>query len=192
MRIEGISAEINIIRSSRKTLSAQIRSDGTVTVRSPLRLPEREIIRFLLEKRPFIEKSIREAKEQKAKTAALPPLTDADIRALAEKALQVIPPRVAYFAQRIGVKYGRITVRNQKTRWGSCSGKGNLNFNCLLMLAPPDVLDSVIVHELCHLIHPNHSKAFYDEVHRAFPDYDRCDQWLKENGGILIARMTNA
>ena len=57
------------------------------------------------------------------------------------------------------------------------------------MAAPPEVLDSVVVHELCHRLHPNHSKAFYAEVYRVFPDYDRCNKWLKENGGMLIRRM---
>ena len=87
-------------------------------------------------------------------------LTREKVIALAEEALKVIPERVEYFAKVIGVTYGKITVRNQKTRWGSCSSKGNLNFNCLLMLAPPEVLDYVVVHELCHRKQMNHSKAF--------------------------------
>ena len=189
MYVEGISAEIQIRRSSRKTLAAEIMPDGSVLVRVPLRMPDTQIIHFLQQKSALIEKHVLKRSAQAAQTANLPPLTAADIHALAEQALQVIPPRVAYFAERIGVTYGRITIRNQKTRWGSCTANGNLNFNCLLMLAPPDVIDSVIVHELCHRIHPNHSKAFYAEVHRVFPDYDRCDQWLKENGSQLIGRM---
>ena len=68
--------------------------------------------------------------------------------------------------------------------------KGNLNFNCLLMLAPPEVLDSVIVHELCHRKVMNHSDKFYAEVLRAFPNYRICSKWLKENGDMLIMRMT--
>ena len=94
------------------------------------------------------------------------------------------------YAEKLGVSYGRITIRNQRSRWGSCSGKGNLNFNCLLMLAPPEVLDSVVVHELCHLRQMNHSERFYAEVLRVFPDYWRCHRWLKENGGALMQRMT--
>lgn len=191
MKISEIPAEISIIRSRRKTLSVQIHPNGTVTVRAPLHLSEFDIVKFLRQKSDFITTHLNKIREQAERTNALPPLTDADIHALAERALRVIPPRVAHYAEKLGVTYGRITVRNQKTRWGSCSGKGNLNFNCLLMLAPPDVLDSVIVHELCHRIHPNHSKAFYDEVYRIFPEYDRCDRWLKENGGVLISRMIN-
>ena len=80
---------------------------------------------------------------------------------LASKALDYIPGRVKYYADIIGVTYGKITIRNQKTRWGSCSSKGNLNFNCLLMLMPPEVIDYVVVHELCHRKQMNHSKAFW-------------------------------
>ena len=113
-------------------------------------------------------------------------LTNEDIRALAEQAKNVIPERVAYYAEKVGVTYGRITIRNQKTRWGSCSSKGNLNFNCLLMLAPPEVMDSVVVHELCHLKQMNHSKKFYDEVLRVMPDYRARQKWLKEHGAELL------
>ena len=106
------------------------------------------------------------------------------------EAVRVIPARVAYFAPLVGVTYGRITIRNQRSRWGSCSSKGNLNFNCLLMLAPPEVLDSVIVHELCHRLEMNHSKRFYAHVHRVYPEYDRAHAWLKEHGTELMLRMT--
>ena len=117
-------------------------------------------------------------------------LTMADLEKLAREAVRVIPARVAYFAPLVGVTYGRITIRNQRSRWGSCSSKGNLNFNCLLMLAPPEVLDSVIVHELCHRIEMNHSGRFYEEVLRVFPDYWKWHGWLKKNGPELIRRMT--
>lgn len=118
----------------------------------------------------------------------LTPMTSDEIRRLAEKALIYIPERVRYYAPLVGVTYGRITIRNQRTRWGSCSSKGNLNFNCLLMLAPTKVIDSVVVHELCHLKEMNHSKRFYDEVLRVFPEYYMCHKWLKENGARIMAK----
>ena len=117
-------------------------------------------------------------------------LTQEEIQSLADKALQVIPDRVAYWAPKVGVSYGRITIRNQKTKWGSCSAKGNLNFNCLLMLTPPEVIDSVVVHELCHRKYMNHSAAFYEEVRRVYPEYDRWNRWLKKNGNMIMRRMT--
>jgi predicted metal-dependent hydrolase len=101
----------------------------------------------------------------------------------------VIPERAAHYAALMGVTYGRITIRAQKTRWGSCSSKGNLSFNCLLMLAPPEVLDSVVVHELCHLRVMNHSERFYAEVLRVFPEYREKHGWLKDNGDMLLAML---
>ncbi|MDE6567167.1 MAG: M48 family metallopeptidase, partial [Lachnospiraceae bacterium] len=94
-----------------------------------------------------------------------------------------------YYARQIGVDYGRITIRNQKTRWGSCSGKGNLNFNCLLMLAPAEIQDYVVVHELCHRREMNHSPRFWAEVAKIMPDYQERRKWLKEHGQEIMRRM---
>ena len=110
------------------------------------------------------------------------------IRKLTAQAKVYIPQRVSYYAPLLGVHPGRITIRKQKTRWGSCSTKGNLNFNCLLMLTPPEVIDSVVVHELCHLIEMNHSDRFYAEVLRVFPDYRRHHSWLRKHGPEIMAR----
>ncbi len=190
MKIDGISSEIEVVRSRRKTMTAEIAADGRVIVRAPLRLPVSDIKRFLTDKSPVIEKHVRKRLADNEKLAEIRPFTAEEIQRMADEATEIIPRRVAYFADLIGVTYGRITIRNQKTRWGSCTGKGNLNFNCLLVMVPPEVLDSVVVHELCHRLHPDHSKDFYAEVYRVFPDYDRCDKWLKENGRLLIRRMT--
>jgi predicted metal-dependent hydrolase len=89
----------------------------------------------------------------------------------------------------MGISYGRITVRSQHTRWGSCSAKGNLNFNCLLMLVPQEVLDYVVVHELCHRKELNHSARFWAQVERILPDYRIHRKWLKDHGSALIGRL---
>ena len=89
----------------------------------------------------------------------------------------------------LGAEFNRVTIRCQKTRWGSCSAKKNLNFNCLLMLAPAEVIDSVVAHEVCHLKEMNHGARFYALVREIFPDYDRCNRWLKDNGKLLMARI---
>jgi predicted metal-dependent hydrolase len=112
------------------------------------------------------------------------------LRALAERAVEEIPKRVAHYAALMGVTYGRITIRNQKTRWGSCSSKGNLNFNCLLMLAPEQVMDYVVVHELSHRIYMNHSAAFWKTVEAYMPEYAQWRKWLKDNGTSLMAQLT--
>lgn len=93
--------------------------------------------------------------------------------------------RVAYYHTLTGGRYTSITIRDQKTRWGSCSSRGTLSFNYRLIFAPPRVLDYVVVHELCHLTHMDHSKSFWDMVERIMPDYRVYKQWLRDHGQEL-------
>jgi len=181
--------EYKVIRSNRKTLSISVTKDGVI-VRAPSLAKDKDIERIVAEHSKWIEKQLEKLEQAKKELESAPKLTMDEIRELADRALEYIPERAAFYAQIIGVKYGRITIRNQKTKWGSCSGQGNLNFNCLLMLAPPEVIDSVVVHELCHLKEMNHSQRFYDEVLRAFPDYYKWNDWLKKNGPVIMSRMT--
>lgn len=180
--------KVTVIRSNRKTVAIQVNSNLSVTVRAPRSVSEKDIEEILKKKEAWISKHIEKIKETKERFEAEPTekLTREKVIALADEALKVIPERVEYFAKVIGVTYGKITVRNQKTRWGSCSSKGNLNFNCLLMLAPPEVLDYVVVHELCHRKQMNHSKAFWLEVEKVLPDYKEARKWLKEEGSQMI------
>ena len=185
---EGDMTDYKIIRSKRKSFSLGVNMDG-LTVRAPLWATDAEIDRFVRQHKGWIEKKLNKVEEEKKAAEGLKHLSMDDLRALGEQAQKVIPERVKFYATKMGVKYGRITIRNQRTRWGSCSAKGNLNFNCLLMLAPPEVLDSVVVHELCHLKEMNHSDRFYAEVLRVYPDYWKWHGWLKENGSVLMNRM---
>ena len=180
--------KVTVIRSNRKTVAIQVNSNLSVTVRAPRSASEKDIEEILKKKEAWISKHIEKTKETKERFEAEPTekLTREKVIALAEEALKVIPERVEYFAKVIGVTYGKITIRNQKTRWGSCSSKENLNFNCLLMLAPPEVLDYVVVHELCHRKQMNHSKAFWLEVEKVLPDYKEARKWLKEDGSQMI------
>ncbi|MDE5589484.1 MAG: M48 family metallopeptidase [Acetatifactor sp.] len=93
--------------------------------------------------------------------------------------------RCAYFHQFTGGSYTSVTIRDQKTRWGSCSSRGTLSFNYRLIFAPPTVLDYVVVHELCHLTHMNHSKEFWNMVGSVMPDYKTHKKWLREHGQEL-------
>ena len=129
------------------------------------------------------------AEARESAKAGLHRLTPDEVRSLADRALQVIPQRVAYYAPLVGVTYGRITIRCQRTKWGSCSAKGNLNFNCLLMLCPEDVRDSVVAHEVSHLLELNHSPRFYEVLYGIFPNYDACRAWLTQHGAVLMARV---
>jgi len=179
---------VQVIRSNRRTVSIELKGDE-ILVRAPRRMSGKEIQEVLLIKRDWIEKNQKKLKERQELLRDLEPYTEEEIQALAEKALDVIPKKVKQYAPLVGVTYGRITIRNQRTRWGSCSSKGNLNFNCLLMLLPEDVIDSVVVHELCHRKHMNHSAQFYAEIERVFPEYKRCEKWLKEHGGMYLGRL---
>ncbi len=174
-----------LIRSSRKTVAVQITPEGEILLRCPRRLSEKQAREFLERKRPWIEGHL-------AKLQAVPPcppFTGEELREMAERLAPVLKARVEYFSPLVGVRYGRLTIRSQKTRWGSCSGKGNLNFNCLLALAPPEVLDYIVVHELCHRKELNHSPAFWEEVGKVLPGYKVQQQWLKDNGAALIRRL---
>ena len=177
--------EYTLIRSRRKTVAIQITPQGRVLVRCPMKMAKRDIDRFVEDKHGWIEKHL-------AAITPVQPLTPQQLQDLALLAKADLPQRVAHFAPLVGVSYGRITLRAQRTRWGSCSGKGNLNFNCLLMLAPENVRDYVVVHELCHRLHMNHSPAFWAAVAAAMPDYAVHRAWLKTNAQALLARLPEA
>ena len=154
-------------------------------VRCPRRMGEDAVRAFVDSKSHWIEKHLT----MKRETAKLPSLTPGELSALTARAREIIPERVVYFAPLVGVSYSKITIRKQRSRWGSCSGKGNLNFNCLLMLTPPEVVDYVVVHELCHRKEMNHSAAFWKEVERVLPNYRERKVWLRKNGTALIGRL---
>ena len=178
-----------IIRSKRRSISIEITPEASVIVRAPLYLPERKIKEFVNEKSGWIETHIEATECAQKELGIQTKLTQTEIDELTEKAKAIIPQRCAYYAKLLGVEYNRITIRHQKTKWGSCSSKKNLNFNCLLMLAPSEVLDAIVVHELCHLKHMNHSKAFYNEILKVYPDYRKWNKWLKKNGAVLLKRL---
>ena len=102
-----------------------------------------------------------------------------------EQARQIIEDRVYIFAKEMGVTYNQIRFKRQKTCWGSCSSKKNLNFNYLLIMAPLTIIDYVVIHECAHLIHMNHSAEFWSVVERYYPNYKKAKLWLKKNGHLL-------
>ena len=182
-----MTEQVEIIRSKRKTVTIQIKSDGRVVVRAPVRMSGTAIRQLLEEKSAWIEKHLAQIRRQNE--SAEPAFSPEQLRQLAEAARQDLPRRVARFAPLVGVSCGRITIRAQKSHWGSCSTRGNLNFNCLLMLCPEEVRDYVVVHELCHRKEMNHSRRFWLELARVLPEYEQQRQWLKSNGSRLIRRL---
>ena len=174
--------EYKILRSRRKSLAIEITPRGEVLVRTPLRMAKRDIQRFVESKQGWIVTHL-------SKIHTAPALTAEEHTALICSAKEILPVKADRYARLLGVSYNRITIRSQKSRWGSCSAAGNLNFNCLLMLAPEEVQNYVVVHELCHRKHMDHSPAFWQEVEKILPEYRQQKAWLKEHGSSLLARL---
>lgn len=178
-----------LIRSNRKSCAISISLDGQITVRVPLRISDRDIRHLLTDRQNWIITKYLDLQKKQAQKP-VSDLTDSQRAALTQRyiaaAREYFPKRAAYFRQFTGGTYNRITIRDQKTRWGSCSARGTLSFNWRLMLAPPAILDYVVVHELCHLTHMNHSPAFWQAVEAVYPDYREARKWLKEHGQELV------
>lgn len=179
--------EIEVIRSDRRTIAIQIKKDMKILIRAPLCLSDEEIRKFVEEKRPWIQKHLKKAKQQDREKES--PFSESELQELADAAKHDFLRRVEKYESVIGVRATGITIRCQRTRWGSCSSKGKLSFNCLLMLCPEEVRNYVAVHELCHLKEMNHSRNFWALVERILPDYRQQRRWLREYGDRIIMRI---
>ena len=182
------NAEVTVIKSKRKTISIQVKPNEVI-IRAPIKMKEKEIEKFAETKRNWIEKHLQSLSEKQKLFENIEPYSEEEIKYFIARAKEIISPKVELYANKIGVTYNRITIRCQHTRWGSCSSKGNLNFNCLLVLLPDEIIDSVVVHELCHRKQMNHSAKFYAETEKVFPDYNCCRQWIKQNGNKYMSRI---
>lgn len=181
----------NLVLSDRRSVSIQVGEEGTVTIRAPKYIMSSQLDSIVHSKKSWIIQKYQEAIERNILFPE-PQLTNEQLQQLKslekryrQAAKDYIPKRVAYYHQFIAGNYQTVVIRDQKTRWGSCSSRGTLSFNYRLMLAPPAVLDYVIVHELCHLTHMNHSKTFWDAVETILPDYKVHREWLKKHGQEL-------
>ena len=171
--------------SKRKTIEIKITRNAEVIVRAPESMNLSQVQDFIKKKENWIRTHLLKVQEQLESKKSTGQLSEEEISTLIFQAKKSFPLKVKYYAEKMGVSYGRITIRKQKTRWGSCSSKGNLNFNCFLMLAPERAQDYVVVHELCHRKEMNHSKQFWEEVEKIMPDYKIQEQWLKEHSYII-------
>lgn len=160
--------EYELRRSDRRTLGLEMTAEGHLIVRAPRGLPKKRIDAFVTEKGDWI----RAAEEKAAaRRAAHPEPTEEERRALIRKAVDILPGRVAYYAPLLGVTPTGITITGARTRWGSCSGKNRLSFSWRLMRYPPEAIDYVVVHELAHIRHHDHSPAFYALIESVMPDH---------------------
>ncbi len=167
--------DYEIVYSGRRTLAIAIK-DGRVIVRSPYGVSSDRIEKSLLSHREWIEKQIE---KQKIKAERFPELTEERIRELRKTARRVLTEKTENFSKIMGLKYGRITITSAKTRFGSCTSKGNISYSYRLMLYPEAAIDYVVVHELAHLLEMNHSKRFYAIVEKILPDYKQRKALLK-------------
>ena len=168
--------EYEIIFSKRKTLSLSVKPDGSVLVRAPLKTPEKRINAFVLEHEQWIEKAKARVANKKYSLKAASPEEEKELR---RRAKEIIPLRVRHFAPLIGVSPTRITITGATTRFGSCSGKNSISFSFYLMRFPEEAVHYVVVHELCHILHHNHSKEFYKEIEKILPDYKEREKILR-------------
>lgn len=176
-----MTIDYELIYSKRKTLAIQIKEGGKVVVRAPMRTSRKQVEAFLTEKQEWIRKYLEKAGAQDLIPLA-ERLNEEERREAISRSARVLAEKTAFYAKKMGVTYGRITIREQKTRWGSCSSAGNLNFNWKLILMPEKVLDYVVIHELAHRKEMNHSPAFYQVVCQVMPDYQIYQKWLRDHG----------
>ena len=157
-----------LIRSSRRTLALEVTLDGDLLVRSPRRTSERDIEKFIESHHDWI---VRAIERQKARRETHPVPTAEQLEEYQRKATEWLPVRVAHFAEIMGVTPTGIRITKAQKRFGSCSPKNSLCFSLFLMGYPDDAIDYVVVHELAHIIHHDHSPRFWETVATYMPDY---------------------
>lgn len=162
--------DYELIRSSRRTLGLEITADLRVVVRAPLRCPQKEIERFVTAHEDWIARKLVTQRERAAATASRQVTPDEEAR-LRTLAAEVIPRRVAYYSALMGLTPTSVRITSAQKRFGSCSGKNGLCFSWRLMQYPPEAIDYVVVHELAHIRHHNHSAAFHALVAQYLPDH---------------------
>ena len=167
--------EYTLKRSLRaRNLRIAVHPDGRIVLTAPARASDRVIERFAKQYEGWVHKALERTKGKKVVT-----LRRGDIPALKRKALHFAQERCALYAARYSLTYKKITIRAQKSRWGSCSHAGNLSFNYKIAALPPEIAEYIIVHEICHLAELNHSRAFWSLVEKESPEHRRVRKELR-------------
>jgi len=174
-----------LIRSRRRTMAIEVNKQGQLVIRAPLRVSERDINIFLWRSRDWIKRTQAEA-QAKLEQAAIKRASDSkDEQWYRDKAAEIIPARVEYHASELGLEYTRVRISNAKRLWGSCSGKNSLSFSWRLAMAPVEVIDYIVVHELTHIVHKNHGKLFWRRVAKTIPNHKELRRWLRDNEHLM-------
>lgn len=164
-----------LIKSDRKTASITVNDSLQVVVRAPKYARKSDIDRFVNSNVNAIMRMLEHKKSQLEKYN----VSDYELSELIKSAKKVIPERVDYYSDILGLKPTAVKITKAKKRFGSCSSKNSLCFSCYLMLYPPEAVDYVVVHELAHIKHHNHSKSFYNLIEKYMPDYKQREKLLK-------------
>ncbi len=159
-----------VIRSNRKTLALEVTRAGEVLVRAPKRVPQRRIDEFVASHGAWLQRALA---RQAARAAAYPEADAAEEARLRCLAHEILPARTAYYSARMGLVPTGVKITSARTRFGSCSAKNSICYSWRLMQYPPSAVDYVVVHELAHIAHKNHSREFYACIARELPDYQK-------------------
>ncbi len=172
-----------IVFTKRKSIALSLDDKGEVLVRAPKRTSRILIDKFVHENQAWIQKRVQDNVVQKEKVSKL--LENNNTQQLKNEFERNLSKRMGLWAKKLNINFNKVRISNAKKRWGSCSSKGVVSITWRLVFAPQEVLDYVIVHELIHLNHMNHSKRFWLEVQKVIPDYKKHKKWLKSNDHLL-------
>ena len=168
--------EYRVIRSKRKTVAIEIDENCNLILRVPKRFSQKSVEALLTKHKSWIEtKMASQLEKQKNKVV----LNSKQIANLKSKAQKIIPEKVSHYAEIMGLKPTGVKITSAQKRFGSCNGKNSLCFSYILMQYPESAIDYVVVHELAHIVHKNHSRDFYALVESYLPDYKQRQMLLK-------------
>lgn len=176
--------KIKIIYSKRKSISIRVDDNEKVIIRSPKNISKKELENFIADNSSWIKSRLKERSIQKNKRNELLKGID-DLEQKKKEAKGLIMESADRWSKKLNIKYKKVRISNARKRWGSCSSKGSVSINWRLVFAPKDIMDYVIVHELLHLKHMNHSKSYWKSVEEVIPDYKKRRKWLKANEYLL-------
>ena len=157
--------DYKVVRTDRKTLALVVRKNGKLEVRAPLHTTEEHIAAFVQAHEDWARKHVARVLDSP------PPQTEEDIAALKAQARAVLPGKAAHYGAILGLQPSAIRITETRSRYGSCSSRKVISFSCFLMLCPEEAIDLVVVHELCHIRHHDHSPAFYALLASVLPDH---------------------
>ena len=170
-----------LIRSDRKTLSLEIKKDCSILVRAPKKCPEKTIDEFIRKNSDWIERTLIKI-QQRNQFAEKYAISDSDKAEYIKKAKQYLPERTKYWSKITGLTPAYVHITSAEKRYGSCNSKNGICFSFRLMAYPTDAIDYVILHELAHIKHKNHSKDFYGFIAKYMPDYKNKEKILRHKG----------